>query len=111
MRCQPVRHAASRGASVRSGIRQSMPSSSIDSCTGESVTAAAVGLRPREAASLQALGQQQQALTVEPQHLEDAASAAVEGEPMAAERIGCQRRLHDDCQSVEVFPDARMTGA
>jgi hypothetical protein len=76
--------AASSGVCVRTGMRQSMPSSSMDSCAGVSDTRPPAGLRPDEAPALQALGQQHQALAVEPQHLEDVAAPAAEDEDVAA---------------------------
>ena len=92
------------------GMRQSMPSSSIDSCAGVSDTLPDVGLRPDEAAALESLGQQHQALAVEPQHLEDVAAAAAEDEDVAAERVLGERGLHQRGQAVEALPHVGVAG-
>ena len=56
-------------------MRQSMPSSNIDSCAGVSVIVAFLGDRPREAALLQPLGEQAEALAVPVQNFDQVASA------------------------------------
>lgn len=73
-------------------MRQSMPLSSIESCAGVSETFP-LRLRPDESTALQVLGQQQQPLIIEPQHLEHVATLAAEDEGVTVERVGLQRRL------------------
>ena len=61
---------ATCGRHVRTGMRQSIPSSNIASCAGVSATVPSAGERPDEAALLQPLGVKAQALAVPPQHLD-----------------------------------------
>lgn len=68
------------------------------------------GLGPDEAATLQALGQQHEALAVEPQHLEDVAAAATEDEDVAAEGVGGQCGLHECGQTIEALPHVGVPG-
>ena len=72
--------------------------------------AARCGLRPDEAPALQALGQQHQALAVEPQHLEDVAAPAAEDEDVAAKRVGRERGLRHSGQAVEALPHVGVSG-
>ena len=60
--------------------------------------------------ALQALGQQQQALAVEPQHLEHVAAATSEAEDVAVERVLGERGLHYRGQAVEALSHVRVAG-
>src|SRR5205085_3700244 len=63
-----------------------------------------------ESSPLQALGQQHQALAIEPQHLQDVATLAAEDEDVTAEGVGLQCRLHHGSQAVEALPHVGVTG-
>ena len=66
--------------------------------------AARCRLWPDEATTLQALGQEQQTLAIEPQHLEDVAATTTEHKHVAAEWIGLQHGLRQCGQAVEALP-------
>ena len=68
-------------------MRQSMPSSNIDSCAGVSDTRPVPVDRPEEVALLQPLAEQAHALSVEPKQLDQPAAFTAEGEQRAAERV------------------------
>ena len=108
---QPTQITASRstypatvGAHVRLGMRHSMPSSNIDSCAGVSVTVPSLRDRPREAALLQPLGEQAEALAVPVQNLDQVAAPAAEHEQVARERLLLQHLLRQHRQAVEALP-------
>lgn len=65
--------------------------------------AAAVGLRPDEAALLQALGEEAKALAIPPQQLDNVAAPTTKDEHVPRERILKQRQLGNACQAVEAF--------
>jgi len=67
-------------------------------------------LRPDEATTLEPLGQEHQALAIEPQHLQDVAALAAEDEDVAAERIGRKRRLHHRGQTIETLSHVGVAG-
>jgi hypothetical protein len=60
-------------------------------------------LRPDEASALKSLGQQHQALAVEPQHLDDVAVPTAEDEYVTFERVFGQCGLHQRGQAVEAL--------
>ena len=100
---------ASSGRHVRRGIRQSIPSSSIDSCARLSTTNALLGPRPDESATLQALGEQAQPVAIPPQQLDQITAAAAEAKHVTRERILPKHRLRLRRQAVE--PLAHVGGA
>jgi hypothetical protein len=59
---------------------------------------------------LQALGQQQHALAVEPQQLDQIAPAATEDEDVAAEGLGIQGRLGHRGQAIEALAHVGVAG-
>ena len=61
-----ARYTDNCGSQVRSGRRQSMPSSSIDNCARVSETVPLAGLRPHEASALQPLREQAQDVFIMP---------------------------------------------
>src|ERR1035438_8875563 len=115
-----ITHTAICGAQVLCGLRQSMPSSSIDNCARvrQTVPSVACGqmnrprsrrlangsfssLRPDESSSLQTLGKQAKAVAVEPQQLDDIAAASAENKDVTGERLLIEHRLHLRTQAVE----------
>lgn len=96
---------AASGRQVRSGIRQSIPSSSMDNCAGVSATlpSLAEGQTNRPFSSRftschwSAIGPSDNgdagALTVPPDHLHEVAPATTEHEEMPGERVLLQHRL------------------
>ena len=58
---------------------------------------------PHEAAFLQPLGEQTEALAVPPQHLQQIAATATEHEQMAAERVLRHSLLHHSSEPVEAL--------
>ncbi len=56
------------------------------------------------------VGQQHQALDVEPQRLDDVAAPAAEDENVSLGRVLCQRRLHPRGYAVEALPYLGMAG-
>ena len=74
------------------GLRQSMPSRSIESCARVRQTVPSVGLRPDESSSLQTLGKQTQTIAIPPQKLYDVASASAKHEDVSGERLLVQAR-------------------
>lgn len=58
---------------------------------------------PTWPALIQPLGQQHRARAVEPQHFDDVAAPAVEGEDVALERVFGRSHLHQCSQDVEAF--------
>ena len=81
------------GSHVRSGRRQSMPSSNIDNCARVSETVPLVGLRPHEASALQSLREQTQPVTIIPQNLDQIASPSAKYEHLPGERLLLQLGL------------------
>jgi hypothetical protein len=79
---------------VRIGRRQSMPSSSIESWARVSATVPLSAFGQMKPAALQPLREQTAAVTIEPNHLDQIATAPAENENMAGERILFQHGLH-----------------
>jgi hypothetical protein len=67
-------------------------------------------LRPDESSSLQPLGKQAQAVSVEPEKLDHVASAPAKDEHVAGERLLLKHRLHLRTQAVETTSQIRHTG-
>ena len=72
--------------------------------------ATARGLGPDEAPAFESLAEQQQALAIEPQHLEDVAAPAAEDEDVATERVLAQRGLHHRGQTIEALAHVGVSG-
>jgi hypothetical protein len=90
-------------------MRQSMPSSNIDSCAGGQRHSAILRLRPNEAALLKPLGEQAQTLSVPAQHLDQIAALAAEHEQLSAERILAKLPLGQRGQAVKALPHVGVT--
>jgi hypothetical protein len=74
---------------VRTGRRQSMPSSSIDNCARVSTTVPLFGLRPDEAPALQTLRKQAQPVAIPPQQLDQIAAPTAEDTKTCPEKGSC----------------------
>ena len=68
---------------------------------GREMDRALGGLRPDEAATLQALGKEAQAVTIPPQQFDEIATPATEDEDVTTEGISAQPLLGDSCQTIE----------
>jgi hypothetical protein len=67
-------------------------------------------LRPDESAPLQTLGEQTQAIAIEPENFYDVATAASEYEYMTGERLLVEHGLHLRAQTVETAPHVGHAG-
>jgi hypothetical protein len=67
-------------------------------------------LRPDESAPLQTLGEQTQAIAIEPQNFYDVATAASEYEYVTGERLLVEHGLYLRAQTVETAPHVRHAG-
>ena len=102
--------AASSGRCVRTGMRQSMPSSSIDNCAAVSDTLPDVACGQTKRPRSNRLASSIRPLAVEPQQLEDVAAPATEDEDVAAERVLGERGLHQCSQAIEALPHVGVAG-
>ena|SRR2546422_64522 len=89
------------GSQVRSGRRQSLPSSSIANCARVSATVPLVRLRPHETSAFQPLGEQTQSVPVVPQKLNQITSSSAKHEHVTGEGALLQLGLHQSAQPGE----------
>jgi hypothetical protein len=107
----PVNQTAISGVQVLSGLRQSMPSSSIASCARVRQTVPSVACGQMNRPRSQALGKQAQTVSIEPEKFDHVTSTATKNEDMSGERLLFENRLHLCTQAVETTPQIRHTGS
>ena len=96
-----VNHTAISGVQVLCGLRQSMPSRSIESCARVRQTVPSVACGQMNRPRSRPLGKQTQAVAVEPQKLDDVASATSKNEDVSGERLLFKHGLHLRTQAIE----------
>ena len=101
-------HPASSGRQVRAGIRQSMPSSNIDSCAGVRNTAPSLALGQTKRPFSSRLREQAKTLPVPPQHLDQVAAAAAVDKQVTAERILGKMVLGQGREAIETAAQIGM---
>ncbi len=104
-------YTASDGAAVRIGLRQSMPSSNIESCARLKQTTLLVRLRPDETPPFQTLSQQAQPVTIPPKHFDEIAASAPEDENVTRIRVLFEHGLRGRAETSEAAPHIGDAGS
>ena len=103
-------YTASCGVCVRTGRRQSIPSSNIASCAGVKDTVPLVALRPEKSSSLKSLREKTQPVAIEPQNFDQITASSAKDIHLARKWAFLERRLHHSAQPCKSAPHVRHSG-